>query len=123
MKRHKISTLSLDNPRFSFWDFVFTCCLTYTHNLFLHFRERIVNYTLSESNVLPASLTSQPTISTGVNSDSSYRTKYITIYAAPIILSPSLRMFFAALMSRSCTVPHSGQVHILTDKSFVSGFM
>lgn len=40
----------------------------------------IVNYPLYKTNEFLASLTSQPTISTSVNSDSSYRTKNILYY-------------------------------------------
>ena len=35
---------------------------------------------------------------------------------------PSFKMFVAALMSRSWTAPHSGQVHCRTLKSFVPLF-
>ena len=77
-----------------------------------------VNYPLSKANGLPASSTSFPTISTGVNSVSPCPT-YVS-YA--ICLSPSASIFFAALMSLSCFVPHSGHIHTLTDKFFISGF-
>ena len=78
----------------------------------------LVNYPLSKANGLPASSTSQPTISTGVNLDSPCPMHYS--YA--ICLNPSASMFFAALISLSCFVPHLGHIHSLTDKSFVSAF-
>ena len=35
---------------------------------------------------------------------------------------PSFRIFFAALTSRSCSVPHCGHTHLRTDRSFVPSF-
>ena len=44
------------------------------------------------------------------------------IFSYAICLSPSASIFFAALISLSCSAPHFGHIHVLTDKSFVSEF-
>ena len=36
--------------------------------------------------------------------------------------APTFKMFIAAFLSRSCTVPQCGHVHSRTCKSFVAGF-
>lgn len=79
-----------------------------------------VNYPLSKANGLPASSTSQPTISTGVNSGCTSPICILLSYA--ICRNPSAKIFFAALMSLSCHAPQTGHIHSLTDKSFVSSF-
>ena len=44
------------------------------------------------------------------------------IFPYAICLNPSVSIFFAALISLSCSAPHFGHIHVLTDKSFVSEF-
>ena len=80
-----------------------------------------VNYPLSKANGLPASMTSQPTISTGVNSGCTIPICILLSYA--ICRNPSAKIFFAALTSLSCFVLQIGHTHSLTDKSFVAMFL
>ena len=82
---------------------------------------RYVNYPLSKANGLPASMTSQPTISTGVNSGCTIPICILLSYA--ICRNPSAKIFFAALTSLSCFVLQIGHTHSLTDKSFVAMFL
>ena len=79
-----------------------------------------VNYPLSKANGLPASSTSQPTISTGVNSGCTVPIYILLSYA--ICRNPSAKIFFAALTSLSCFAPQIGHIHSLTNKFFVSTF-
>ena len=81
----------------------------------------LVNYPLSKANGLPASMTSQPTISTGVNSGCTIPICILLSYA--ICRNPSAKIFFAALTSLSCFVLQIGHTHSLTDKSFVAMFL
>lgn len=83
----------------------------------IYIKSNHVNYPLSKANGLPASQTSQPTISTGVDSDSP-----CPIFFYIICRKPSVNIFFAALISLSCFTPQEGHFHSLIDKSFTSEF-
>ena len=77
-----------------------------------------MNYLSSKADKLPASTSSQPTNSTGVNSGYSVPTQYFQTAN-----NPCLRIFLAALISLSCEAPHSEHTHSRTFKSLTTGFL
>ena len=66
---------------------------------------------------------SQPRILTDSDSLGYPRNSYGSYICYTPTRSPSFKMLIAAFASLSCTEPHSGHIHSLTDKSFVSVFL
>ena len=66
---------------------------------------------------------SQPRILTDSDSLGYPRNSYGSYKCYTPTRSPSFRMLIAAFASLSCTEPHPGHIHSLTDKSFVSVFL
>lgn len=102
---------------------VCTCIDIDTHSCF--FQGLSSSYQIWRNLNLPRlkSRGSQPRILTDSDSLGYPRNSYGSYICYTPTRSPSFRMLIAAFASLSCTEPHSGHIHSLTDKSFVSVFL